>query len=132
MLPRARRFALPNRIRYPTDCQFASSCSPPHLTMTQLLSATTSWHTSTMTFTSLTYLSCERTGIENILHWRIDVILREDASRIRKGNAPGIMTSIRHLLLNLFQKDASKLSLAKKRKMAAWDGDFRAKLLFAD
>ena len=27
-------------------------------------------------------------GIENSLHWRMDVVLREDASRIRKGNAP--------------------------------------------
>ena len=70
-------------------------------------------------------------GIENILHWRMDVVLREDASRIRKGNAPSIMTSIRHLVLNLFQKEPSKLSLAKKRKMAAWDGDFRDKVLFA-
>lgn len=71
-------------------------------------------------------------GIENILHWRMDVVLREDASRIRKGNAPCIMTSIRHLVLNLFQKEASKLSLPKKRKMAAWDGEFRAKVLFAN
>ena len=70
-------------------------------------------------------------GIENSLHWRMDVVLREDASRIRKGNAPSIMTSIRHLVLNLFQKEPSKLSLAKKRKMAAWDGDFRSKVLFA-
>jgi predicted transposase YbfD/YdcC len=71
-------------------------------------------------------------GLENILHWRMDVVLREDASRIRKGNAPCIMTSIRHLVLNLFQKENSKLSLAKKRKMAAWDVDFRAKVLFAN
>ena len=70
-------------------------------------------------------------GIKNILHWRMDVVFREDASRIRKGNAPSIMTSIRHLVLHLFQKEPSKLSLAKKRKMAAWDGDFRGKVLFA-
>lgn len=70
--------------------------------------------------------------IENTLHWRMDVVLREDASRIRKGNAPSIMTSIRHLVLNLFQKEPSKLSLPKKRRMAAWDSDFRAKVLFAD
>jgi hypothetical protein len=42
------------------------------------------------------------------------------------------MTSIRHLVLNLFQKEPSKLSLAKKRKMAAWDGDFRGNVLFAN
>lgn len=70
-------------------------------------------------------------GIENHLHWRMDVLLREDASRIRKGNAPAIMTSIRHLVLNLFQKETSKLSLAKKRRLAAWEGDYRTKVLFA-
>jgi hypothetical protein len=42
-----------------------------------------------------------------------------------------MMTSNRHLVLNLFQKEPSKLSIAKKRKMAAWNGDFRGKVLFA-
>ncbi|WP_340123946.1 hypothetical protein [Methylobacter svalbardensis] len=69
----------------------------------------------------------------NKLHELMDIIvLREDADRIRKGNAPSIITSIRHLVLNLFQKEPSKLSFPKKRRMAAWDGDFRAKVLFAD
>ena len=70
-------------------------------------------------------------GIENRLHWRMDVVLREDASRIRKGNAPAIMTTIRHLCLNLFQKEPSKFSLNMKRLRAAWDDDFRCKVLFA-
>ena len=56
MEPQTRRLALPNRIRYPADCPFASSCSPPHFTMTQLLSATALWHTPTGTFTLL--ISC--------------------------------------------------------------------------
>ena len=60
----------------------------------------------------------------------MNVVLREDASRIRKGSAPGIMTSIRHLVLNLFKKEPSKLSLAKKRKLAAWHGHFRHNVLF--
>jgi hypothetical protein len=38
--PQARRYARPNRVRYPTDCMFASGCSPPHLAVTQLPSAT--------------------------------------------------------------------------------------------
>jgi predicted transposase YbfD/YdcC len=41
-------------------------------------------------------------GIENELHWRLDVVFREDGNRIRKGNAPVIMTAIRHVCLNLF------------------------------
>ncbi len=70
-------------------------------------------------------------GIENCLHWRMDVVLQEDASRIRKGNAAAIMTTIRHLCLNLFQKESSKLSIKRKRLKAAWDDDFRYNVLLA-
>lgn len=70
-------------------------------------------------------------GVENPLHWRLDVILGDDASRIRKGNAPAIMTSIRHLCMNLFEREASSMSLAKKRRKAAWSDDYRAKVIFS-
>lgn len=70
-------------------------------------------------------------GIENTLHWRLDVTLSEDASRIRKGNGPAMMTSIRHLCINLFEREGSKLSLPKKQNKAAWDDAYRAKVLFA-
>jgi len=70
-------------------------------------------------------------GIENGLHWRMDVVLNDDASRIRKGNAPAIMTTIRHMCLNLFQNESSKLSIKRKRLKAAWDDDFRSNILFA-
>ena len=69
-------------------------------------------------------------GIENELHWRLDVVFREDGNRIRKGNAPAIMTAIRHVCLNLFQQEASKISVKRKRHKAAWDDAFRAKVLF--
>jgi len=61
MEPQTRRLAQPNRIRYPTDCLFASSCSPLHFTMTELLSATALWHTPTGTFTLLITCPCGRT-----------------------------------------------------------------------
>lgn len=70
-------------------------------------------------------------GIENTLHWRLDVCLSEDASRIRKGNGPAMMTCIRHLCLNLFEREGSKLSLPKKQNKAAWDDAYRAKVLLA-
>ena len=49
----ARRLIPPNRIRHPTDCRFASSCSPPRLAATQLLSASGSWLPPTRTPTAL-------------------------------------------------------------------------------
>lgn len=70
-------------------------------------------------------------GVENPLHWRLDVILGDDASRIRKGNGPAMMTSIRHLCMNLFERESSPLSLAKKRRKAAWNDDYRAKVVFS-
>jgi len=69
-------------------------------------------------------------GIENRLHWRLDVTFLEDKSRIRKGNAPAIMTTIRHICINLFQKGKSKLSIKKQRYRAALNDDFRANILF--
>ena len=69
-------------------------------------------------------------GVENRLHWRLDVVFGEDASRIRKGHAPAIMTAIRHLCMNLFEHEPSKLRLAQKRRKAAWDDDYRAKVIF--
>ncbi|MGB0361025.1 MAG: ISAs1 family transposase, partial [Endozoicomonas sp.] len=70
-------------------------------------------------------------AIENTLHWRLDVTLSEDASRIRKGNGPAMMTCIRHLCVNLFEREGSNLSLPKKQNKAAWEDDYRAKVLFA-
>ncbi len=69
-------------------------------------------------------------GVENRLHWRLDVLFNEDASRIRKGHAPAIMTTIRHLAMNLFEQEASKLRLSQKRRKAAWNDDYRANVVF--
>lgn len=70
-------------------------------------------------------------GIENQLHWRLDVTFREDASTIRKGNAPVILATIRHVALNLFEREGSAATLPAKRRKAAWDDAYRAKVLFA-
>jgi predicted transposase YbfD/YdcC len=69
-------------------------------------------------------------GVENSLHWCLDVTFREDDSRIRTGNAPAIMSTLRHICLNLLQKESSKMSINKKRLKAAWNDGFRYKLLF--
>ena len=69
-------------------------------------------------------------GVQNRLHWRLDVIFHEDASRIRKGNAPAIMTAIRHRSLNLLEQEPSRLRMSQKRRKAAWNDDYRAKVVF--
>ena len=68
-------------------------------------------------------------GVENGLHWRLDVTFREDESRIRRGNAPHNVGVIRHVAMNLLKGEASKISVRKKRIRAALNDSFRDKVL---
>ena len=69
-------------------------------------------------------------GIENKLHWVLDVVFREDESRIRRGHAPANFNTMRQICMNLLRKESSKTSLKQKRFEAALNDDYRAKLLF--
>jgi predicted transposase YbfD/YdcC len=69
-------------------------------------------------------------GIENGLHWCLDVTFGDDASPIRLRNAALNFAFLRRTALNLFRSDTSrKLSLPKKRKTAAWNPDYLALVL---
>ena len=68
-------------------------------------------------------------GIENALHWRLDVTFREDESRIRRGNAPHNIGVIRHVAMNLLKREKTKISYTKKRIRAALNDAFRGNLL---
>jgi len=65
-------------------------------------------------------------GIENNLHWQLDVSFREDASRIQDRNAAENFALLRKLALGLHKQHSAKLSIARKRKAAALDPDFLA------
>jgi len=61
-------------------------------------------------------------GIENTLHWVLDMSFNEDYSRIRKENAPHVMAIIRHIALNLLQRyKAKRQSIKGLRKICSWD-----------
>jgi predicted transposase YbfD/YdcC len=68
-------------------------------------------------------------GVENRLHWRLDVVMNEDQDRTRLGNGPHNLAVLRHMVLNAMQKAASKGSLRGKFKRAGWDDAFLSKLL---
>ena len=68
-------------------------------------------------------------GIENGLHWRLDVTFREDESRIRRGNAPHNPGVIRHVAMSLLKREPSKPSVRKKRLRAALNDRYRSKIL---
>ena len=64
-------------------------------------------------------------GVENNLHWSLDVSFREDSSRIRIGHAAENLGTIRRIALNLLQKEKTrKTGIAAARKRAGWDHDF--------
>ena len=68
-------------------------------------------------------------GIENQLHWVLDVAFREDLSRARTGNAGENFAVLRHFALNLLRNEPSKRSLRAKRLKAAWDERYLLKVL---
>jgi predicted transposase YbfD/YdcC len=69
-------------------------------------------------------------GIENSLHWVLDVSFCEDACRIRKDHAPENFGILRHMALNLLSKASStKRGMAARRKKAAWDDRFLVEIL---
>lgn len=69
-------------------------------------------------------------GIENSLHWVLDVAFREDDSRVRQGNASQNLAILRHMALNLLkQENTAKGGIKAKRLQAAWNNDYLLKVL---
>lgn len=68
-------------------------------------------------------------GIENKVHWVLDVAFNEDHSRKRAGNAAQNFSAINRIALNLLKKDDTKLGIKGKRKMAGWSNDYIFKVL---
>ena len=68
-------------------------------------------------------------GIENRLHWRLDVVMNEDQDRNRMDNSPYNLAILRHMALNVMQREGSKGSLRGKFKRAGWNDDYLRRLL---
>jgi predicted transposase YbfD/YdcC len=69
-------------------------------------------------------------GIENSMHWVLDVAFREDDCRIRCGDAAQNFAILRRIALNTLKRDTkTKLGIANKRLKAGWDVAYLAKLL---
>lgn len=69
-------------------------------------------------------------GIENRLHWSLDIAFAEDRSRVRKDHAPHNLAILRHIALNLLKRDPSSVGIKNRRLRAAWDSNFLLHLLF--
>ncbi|MDR2659718.1 MAG: ISAs1 family transposase, partial [Spirochaetaceae bacterium] len=70
-------------------------------------------------------------GIENPLHYVLDVAFGEDGSRLRKDNGPENMAILRKLALTIARSDTeTKSSIIGRRKQTAWSNEYLERLLF--
>lgn len=68
--------------------------------------------------------------VENALHcWTLDVVFKDDLSRLRKGHGARNMAVLRHFAINLVRAVADKRSVKLRRKRAAWDTNDLASIL---
>jgi len=68
-------------------------------------------------------------GVENRLHWRLDVVMNEDQARTRLDNGPHNLAVLRHMAINVMQKNGDNDALRGKFQKAAWDNAYLARLL---
>ena len=68
-------------------------------------------------------------GIENAVHWVLDVAFGEDNSRVRVGNSAENFSILRRMALNMLKSETTlKVGVAAKRKRAGWDGEYLLKV----
>jgi predicted transposase YbfD/YdcC len=69
-------------------------------------------------------------GIENCLHWVLDVAFREDDSRTRRHHGPENLATLRRIAYNLLKRDqTTKAGVKARRHAAGWDNDYLAQLI---
>jgi predicted transposase YbfD/YdcC len=68
-------------------------------------------------------------GIENRLHWVLDVVFRDDLARLLSAHGPANMAVIKHTAPNLLTQAKPITSLKNRRKKVAWNQDYLASVV---
>ena len=68
-------------------------------------------------------------GIENTLHWCLDVTFREDESRVRDRHAADNLAWLKRFAITLLKQQNDKESIAMRRRIAGWNHDYLAQVL---
>lgn len=91
----------------------------------------TRWYISSLELDATQALNAVRNHWQvESMHWMLDMTFREDECRIRKGNGALAFNIMRKIALNLFKQDNTKsASIARKKKMAGLDDEYRSSLL---
>ena len=70
-------------------------------------------------------------GVENNLHWQLDVSFGEDQCRLRKGHSDANFSILRRTALSLLKNETTaKVGIKNKRLNAGWDDNYLSKVLF--
>jgi predicted transposase YbfD/YdcC len=70
-------------------------------------------------------------GIENRLHWVLDVVFHDDLARLRTGFGPQNMAVVKHIAMNLIRQPKDRHSLKNRRKLACLNSDYLEAILRA-
>jgi predicted transposase YbfD/YdcC len=91
----------------------------------------TRWYISSLNLNAEQALNAVRSHWQvESMHWMLDMTFREDESRIRKQQGPLVFNVMRKIAMALFKQDTTKsASVARKKKMAGLDDDYRSALL---
>ena len=121
--------------RYPDERQF------PVLTTIAMVEATTErdgkttqerrYYLSSAKLDAKAFAAAVRAhwGIENRLHWVLDVVFHDDLARLRSGHGPQNMARVKHMAIKLIRHPKDKHSLKNRRKLACLNPDYLENLI---